>query len=78
MSQEAQETGKDFSPQRYNAAVMGGVLKCVESHDLKDLPSPLTVDNFPASPGAASMRLSTWLIREVTAIYTEEDESPNE
>ena len=75
---EAKEQGKDLSQHRYNAAVMGGVLKCVEDHDLKGVPKPLTADNFPASPGASSMRLSAWLIKEVADVYTAEDEDPNE
>ena len=75
---EAKEAGKEISQQRYAAAVVGGVLKCVEAHDLKGLPDPLTVDNFPASPATSSMRLASWLIEEVTEIYTSEDESPNE
>ena len=76
--EEAKEAGKEISQQRYTAAVIGGVLKCVEAHDLKGLPSPLTPDNFPASPALSSMRLASWLIEEVTTIYTSEDESPNE
>jgi hypothetical protein len=78
LAQEAREAGKEISEQRYSHTILGGVLQCIEAHDLKGLPEVLTLDNFPSSPAASSLRLIAWLINEVTEIYTSEDESPNE
>ena len=78
LRETAEENGEEVSPQRYNATVMAGAVKCVEDHDLKGVAKPLTADNFPASPGASSMRLAAWLTNEVVAIYTTEQEDPNE
>lgn len=77
MREEAEANDQEVSPQRYNAAVMVGIVKCIEDHNLKDVPKPLTVENFPASPGAASMNLAAWLTNEVVAMYTAEQEDPN-
>ena len=52
---------------RYCAALLPGVLACVEKWELKGFsPSP-----FPATPRDSSDKLLAWLLREIGAIASE-------
>lgn len=61
-----------------DAAMLPGVLACVESVNLQGVPPALGVDNFPGSPRKSSAELFAWLLREVTVIYSEETADPLE
>ena len=59
---------------RYAAALLPGVLACVEKWDLKGFtPSP-----FPATPRDSSDKLLTFLVREIGTLANEggEDDDP--
>lgn len=59
---------------RYSAALLPGVLACVEKWELKGFaPAP-----FPATPRASSDKLLAWLLREIGAVANEggEDDDP--
>ena len=58
---------------RYSAAVLPGILACVEKWELQDF-SP---DPFPATPRKSSDQLVAWLVREIRVVASEdEDEDP--
>jgi hypothetical protein len=58
----------------YTAALLPGLLACVEKWDLQGF----TPDPFPATPRDSSNKLLTWLLREISAIANEagEDDDP--
>lgn len=58
---------------RYRLARLPGLLHFVVSHTLAGLPSPLTVDNFPALPRVESALLFAWLRDAVSAIIAGDD-----
>lgn len=59
-----------------DAAMLPGVLACVEAVNLQGVPPALGVDNFPGSPRRSSAELFSWLLREVMVIYSEETADP--
>jgi hypothetical protein len=61
-----------------NYALLPGICACVEKWELDRLGDP--PDPFPASPRKESIELMDWLIGEITAIYSGEEEKadPNE
>ena len=57
--------------------LLKGVLPCVEAWDLKDFPSGVTAENFPAS-GLAGFRLIAFLNAQISAQVREaDDDVPN-
>lgn len=54
------------------------ILACVEKWELENLPNPVTLDNFPASPRKATHQLIDWLFGEIKKIYIGELQIPNE
>lgn len=68
----------DLSVARVSWLILPGVLSCVEAWNLKDFPAAPTVDTFPATPKLSRAYLIAWLVREITALYREAEESPNE
>lgn len=70
--------GKDASIAKYYAAILPGVLACVDDWDLADFPDNPAVDNFPATPRVASIKLLDWLIDEITHLYNDAEPDPNE
>lgn len=59
-----------------DAAVIPGILAVVEEWRIANLPKPLTVDNFPATPRRASNALVAWLVKIVSELVNEEEEIP--
>ena len=53
------------------------VFACVEKWDLSGFPDMFSPEKFPMTPRAASIGLMTWLITEITALFTEAEEAPN-
>lgn len=62
-----------------NYALLPSICNCVEKWELEGL-GDLTPDTFPATPRMKSVELINWLTKEITAIYTGEEEKadPNE
>lgn len=52
-----------------NAALLPGVLACVQEWDIKGLENPPQADTFPASPGKATAELVAWLVGEVSRLF---------
>ncbi len=57
-------------------AWLPALVACVETWELAGIPSPLTVDNFPATPARSVAELISWLITEISALYKEDVEIP--
>ena len=53
-----------------DAALLPGVLACVQACEVEGLAGHLTVDQFPATPRIASAKLIAWMVAQVTEIYT--------
>jgi hypothetical protein len=61
-----------------NYALLPGICACVEKWELDGL-GDLTPDTFPASPRKQSIELINWIISEISAIYSgEEEKAPPE
>ena len=54
------------------------IFACVEKWELANMPDPLTMDSFPASPRVDSHKLIDWLFAELRTVYFGELEIPNE
>ena len=54
------------------------ILACVEKWELAKFPESVTLENFPASPRAASHNLVSWIFQEIIKVYFGEAEIPNE
>ena len=61
---------------RLAGIILPGVLACVERWELENFPKVVTVENFPATPRAASFKLLAAVIGRITQLVTEEDELP--
>ena len=60
-----------------NYTLLPGICQCVEAWNLEGL-GALTAETFPATPRKASAELAAWLVNEVTALYKDAEEIPNE
>lgn len=63
---------------RLNYALLPGICACVEKWDLEGFAEGFTPDTFPATPPVASAELVSWLLEEITLLYTEAEAVPNE
>lgn len=54
------------------------IFLCVEKWELANMPDPLTIDSFPASPRKESHDLVEWLFGEILKVYFGESIVPNE
>ena len=72
----AQSLEGDITITDINAAMIPGILACIETWELEGLDP----DKFPASPRAESRDLISWLVKEITSVYVGEEEKsdPNE
>ena len=68
----------DGNDARLNHALLVGIIPCVEEWNLANFPTPVTPDNFPATPMRAAGQLITWLIRELTELFGDAAEIPND
>jgi hypothetical protein len=74
----ADELGSSATVSKYNQALLPGVLECVEAWELENFPSPVGMDNFPATPRKASSDLIGWLVTELVKLFTDSEPDPNE
>lgn len=72
-----EETQANFFSARYLYTILPGVCACVEKWELEGLPAVVTAENFPGSPKMDSARLLSWIIGEISKLYTEAEEVPN-
>ena len=75
---EARALGGDASMHAANYALLPGVFKCVEAWELDGIPEHPTPDTLPGTPALASAELLGWLIEEISNLFTEANEVPNE
>ena len=75
---EAALLDEEVSRNRRSFVLLPAFLMCVESWDLEGFPEQVTAETFPATPAVVSANLLSWLIGEVTVLFAEADESPNE
>lgn len=61
---------------RYHAALIPGICACVEKWELEGL-SNVSADNFPSTPRLSAVKLISWLVTEIGALYSEGEEIPN-
>ena len=52
------------------------ILDCVEEWNLEGIENP--PEYLPGTPGISAGKLSSWLIKEITALFKEDEEVPNE
>ena len=55
---------------RYRLARLPGLIRFVEGHTLSNVPTPLTVESFPATPLLPAALLFAWLRDEVSQIIS--------
>lgn len=72
------DAGEDITVARANYLLLPGLLACVAEWHLEDFPENVTPDTFPASPKAERDRLIAWLTSEVTNLFREAEDIPNE
>lgn len=58
----------------YDAALLPGLLACVENWGLENVPAAPTVESFPATPRQASQKLVAWLVHEIATVANEAEE----
>lgn len=75
---EVVEKQDQLSRDQLDGLWIPGILACVEKFELQGLPEQITPATFPASPRIASAKLISWLLREITAIYAEDETIPND
>jgi hypothetical protein len=68
----------DGSPFDVNAAIVPGILAIVEKWELDKFPTPVTMENFPATPPVSAARLVAWITGEITSLFSEAEEIPLE
>ncbi len=72
---------KDFdkvalSTLQVNEVYGEAILDCVEEWNLEGPEFPQ--NHLPGTPGVSAGKLSSWLIKEITALFKEDEEVPNE
>ncbi len=74
----AREQGENATVLRANAALLPGVIACVEEWHLANFPEHPTPETFPATPARASAQVVAWLVGEIGKLFSEAEEVPNE
>jgi len=71
--------GTSNGPSALIAAILPGILACVEKHTLTGIPDNPTIQTWPTRPRVAVSLLVAWLLREVGKLYqdTVDPEAPN-
>lgn len=59
-----------------NAALLPGVLACVEKWDIAGLDNPPQADTFPATPLKPVAEFIAWLVVEISHLFDEADDVP--
>jgi len=68
------ETINDQTSSKWANAILPGILACVESWNLEGFDP----NKFPATPKTSRVILITWILGEITKLYNEAEEVPNE
>lgn len=62
----------------YNAAYERGICAIVRGWRLNGLPQSIVAQNFPQTPPKAATALRNWLTSEISRLFDDEEEIPNE
>lgn len=73
---ESNELDEDASIGHRYGILVGPICTCIEKWDLKGLGNPPVP--FPATPRTPATELLSWLITEVTELFTEASDIPEE
>lgn len=73
MRQAEGNTLAEFGP-----VVVGALSAIVEAWDIRGIPTPITVETFPATPVRPVSQLLGWLITEIQHIISDAEAVPNE
>ena len=61
------------------AIMVPAVIKCVEGWQLNGgFPESPAFDNFPATPKQSAAKLIEWLLNEISVLYEDAEDIPNE
>lgn len=67
-----------YDQREYNRLALPGICAVVEKWNLAGLKTPVTPDTFPVTPSQSANALAEWLIREISSLFDEaEDTDPN-
>lgn len=58
--------------------ILPAVLMCVQEWHIQGVPEHPTENNFPVKPHRARRELLAWLTGELTKLYEDDPEAPNE
>lgn len=70
--------GDDITSAKQNYALLPALIACVDKWDIEwhhEIPDPPTPETFPASPAIASGELVNWLIKEISLLLYEAEET---
>lgn len=73
---DEKERVNTLSP-HYLHDVLAGVIPCIEEWHIEGLQEIVTPDTFPGTPKIASAQLISWLIGEISGLYSEAEQVPN-
>lgn len=62
----------------YLQAILPGVIACVTEWNLANFPEHPTLENFPRTPRKPVTQLVSFLVTEISKVYTDGDSVPNE
>ena len=71
--------GPDKGSSAMIAAILPGILACIEKHTLAGIPAEPTVQTWPTRPRVAVATLVAWLLTELSKLYNDstDTEAPN-
>lgn len=64
----------ETTPSSVDSLLLPGILACVAEWKLDKFPQTVTPETFPATPRKSSAQLVAWLVHEITAIASEDDD----
>ena len=74
----ANSLGEGATRTAADAAILPGLLACVERFDLAGLPAQIGAETFPGTPRRSSAELIAWLTKEIMRLYAEANDVPFE
>jgi hypothetical protein len=69
--------GNKVTQARADSLTIPGIIPCVEVWRLEGFPTEVTEATFPASPRIPCTQLITWLVKELTVLFTDGNAIPN-
>jgi hypothetical protein len=78
-AREVMNRAGNLAPSAIMRAALPGILSCVEKWDLTNVPAEVSMDSWPLRPRVQVADLFSWLMTEITKLYTDSTEptAPN-